>query len=370
MKVLNVLIAGGGTGGHIYPGLAIADALKSQGMKKSLDIHVEFVGTAAGLETKIIPQKGMKLHLILSGKLNLSGRFLEKIKTLIKLPIGFIQSLVLLLKVKPAYVIGVGGYASAPLLLCASIFGYKTAIWEPNAHPGLANRILSKFVEKSFVVFDEAKNYLRSPIIIKAGMPLREEIETAREQNQQSPRTTSSTDFKKFTILCFGGSQGSVFLNTQLSDFVLKNANASDLLVVHQTGTQDFQRMSEKYKGIGFVKVLEYIHEMPKYMREADMLFCRGGASTLAEASAFGVIPIVVPLPAADDHQQRNAESLVRAGAGFMLLQKDFSQKQFEDLIVKLRADENLQQKMRAALVQLVPARSADQIAVNILEEI
>lgn len=368
MAILNILIAGGGTGGHIYPGLAIADAIKNIGQKKSIQINVEFVGTATGLETKIIPAKGMKLHLIQSGKLNLSGRFLEKIKTLVKLPIGFIQSLILLTKLKPVYVVGVGGYASAPLLLAATLMGYKTAIWEPNAHPGLANRILSRFVKKAFVVFDEARNFLHCADITKAGMPLREEIEKAREVQLQNP--SRIVENKKFTILCFGGSQGSVFLNTQISDYVLRNPNAKDVRIIHQTGKQDYQRMVEKYKGVNQVELLEYIQDMPKYMLEADLLFCRGGASTLAEASAFGVIPIVVPLPAADNHQQRNAESLVKAGAGFMLIQNEFSNTEFENMIAKVKTDPQLKAQMRQALVRLVPARSADQIAIEILKEL
>ncbi len=385
MKNISILIAGGGTGGHIYPGLAIAEALKRQAAARNQKVEVEFVGTPQGLESKIVPAQGYKLHLIQSGKLNLSGRVREKIATLLKLPLGLLQSLWILIKLRPSYVIGVGGYASAPMLFAAWVMRKRTAIWEPNAHPGMANRLLARFVSKAFVVFDEAKKYIACSQIIKSGMPLREEIELAREHREQIEKRekTELSEIelreqkeselraqKPFTLLCFGGSQGSVFLNTQLCDFVLKNPPSADFRVIHQTGRADFARIKEKYNGRPDVEVLEYIFEMPKYLAQADALFCRGGASTLAEASAFALIPIIVPLPAADNHQQHNAESVVRTGAGFMILQDQFSQDEFAKAIHLLKTDAQKKRQMQKALSQLVPARSADKIASNLLSEI
>lgn len=371
MKKIKVLIAGGGTGGHIYPGLSMAQSLMKISKQNSVECEVQFVGTALGLESKIIPAKGFQLHLIQSGKLNFSGRLFEKIKTLLKLPVGLFQSLLILGHEKPNYVIGVGGYASAPLLFASRLMGYSTALWEPNAHPGMANRLLSKIVKKAFIVFDDAKKYLASSSIVMAGMPLREEIEVAREEFLSKKNLSSVSE--NFTILCFGGSQGSLFLNSQLSDYVLdlaKNNQTSNLRVIHQTGKADFVRIKEKYSGLTCVDVFEYIDDMPKFYKIADILFCRGGASTLAEACAFGVVPIVVPLPAADNHQQRNAESLVQKNAGFMILQDQFDAKIFKNIIDRLRSNPAERTAMQNALVQLVPPRSADQIAKNILQEI
>lgn len=371
MKKIKVLIAGGGTGGHIYPGLSMAQSLIKLSKAQSAECEVQFVGTALGLESKIIPPQGFQLHLVQSGKLNFSGRPLEKIKTLIKLPLGLFQSIAILVHEKPNYVIGVGGYASAPFLLASRLLGYSTALWEPNAHPGMANRLLSKIVKKAFIVFDDAKKYLASQDIVMGGMPLREEIEIAREEFLTNKKM--STANTPFTILCFGGSQGSLFLNNQLSDYVLelaRNHQIQNLHVIHQTGKADFDRVMQKYSGLECVQVFEYIDDMPKYYKTADVLFCRGGASTIAEACAFGVVPVVVPLPAADNHQQRNAESLVQKKAGYMLLQDQFDPANFKKIIDQLRASPAEREAMQAALVKLVPARSADQIAKNILQEI
>jgi UDP-N-acetylglucosamine--N-acetylmuramyl-(pentapeptide) pyrophosphoryl-undecaprenol N-acetylglucosamine transferase len=156
-----IMIAGGGTGGHIYPAIAIGRALQ----KLNPHIELRFVGTAEGLESKIMSRENLALDLIQSGKLNFSGSPQKKIKTLCKIPIGLFQSSVLILKHQPDFVLGVGGYASAPFVLMAALLGKKTAFWEPNAHPGMANRLLSKIVDKSYLVFEASKKYLSSAIL-------------------------------------------------------------------------------------------------------------------------------------------------------------------------------------------------------------
>lgn len=361
-KKVKVIIAGGGTGGHIYPALSIAEALKS----KNPASEILFIGTPIGLESKIIPKAGYKLELIQSGKLNFSGQILNKIKTLIKIPIGLIQSVFIILRFKPDYVLGVGGYASAPTLLAAKLLCRRTAIWEPNAHPGMANRILSQIVQKAFLVFEEGRQYIKSKETLVFGMPLRSEIEKyARESINQSRENAHL-----FTLLCFGGSQGSVFLNDQLSEFILKHPELhSKIRVFHQTGSLDHKRMLAKYNGLPCVQVFEYIYDMPQYYKQADLLFCRGGASTLAEAAAFGVVPMVVPLPAADDHQQKNAEALVKQNAGFMFLQKQFDQEQFKKVILKMMQEPELRQQMSVNLSRIAPREASGQIAQNILAE-
>lgn len=358
---MKVFIAGGGTGGHIYPGLSIAQALQ----KLNQNVQIEFVGTSRGLEGKIVPKAGYKLHMIQSGQLNFSGNALQKLFTLLKIPVGIIQSFKILLSKKPDYVLGVGGYASAPFVLAAGLMGKKTALWEPNAHPGMANRLLSKFVQKSFLVFEDAKRYLKTNENLVLGMPLRSEVEQALE------KTTEIDANKKFHILCFGGSQGSVFLNTQLSDFVLNSPELhSKIQVTHQTGSLDFERMKNKYSDLSFVQVLEYIYNMPDYYKQADLLFCRGGASTLAEAAAFGIVPLVVPLPAADDHQHKNAQSLVQAHAGFLFVQKEFNPEEFKKKILELMNNPHELQKISENLKQLAPRRAAEKIAQDILKDL
>lgn len=352
-----IFIAGGGTGGHIYPGLALARAL----LKASPDLEIHFVGTAGGLETKIIPREGFPLHLISGGKLNFKGGFLEKLKTLLKLPWGFVQALSLLSKYRPQFVLGVGGYASGPFVLMAALFGFPCGIWEPNAHPGLANRWLARFVDVCFIVFDDAKEYLKNKRIVVSGMPVRAEIEEGRPA--QAPEG-------KFRLLCFGGSQGSRAINTVLCD-ALKSGGGwtRDLEVVHQIGSTDWKVFQERYRGLEpVVTPMEFIYDMPKYYSWADLVLCRGGASTLSELAAFGVVPIIVPLPAADNHQGKNAEALVRAEAGVMIPQSELTVERLIREIEALRADPERRQRMSRNIKAFYRPKSADAIADRILD--
>lgn len=356
MTSKNIVIAGGGTGGHIYPGIAIARALQ----KADPSVKVHFVGTSRGLESKIVPREGYPLHLIESGQLNVKSP-VQKLKTVLRMPLGLIQSMRLLWQLKPLYVIGVGGYASGPFVLAASIIGFNTAIWEPNAMPGMANRMLSRFVDKCFVVFTDAKKYLKNKNIIQTGMPVREEIETAPRQSSQDG---------KFHLLSFGGSQGSRIINNCLSDAILKDGGwTQDLSVVHQVGTADISTISKKYETSPCeVQPFEFIYDMPKYYSWADIIVCRGGASSLAEAAAFGIIPIVIPLPAADNHQQKNAESLVERNAGRMILQKDLTPERLISEIQSLRSDKNLREEMVRNIKAFYIPQAATTIAKEILQ--
>jgi UDP-N-acetylglucosamine--N-acetylmuramyl-(pentapeptide) pyrophosphoryl-undecaprenol N-acetylglucosamine transferase len=309
-------------------------------------------------------RENLALDLIYSGKLNFAGNTLKKIKTLLKIPVGFFQSFVLLLKYKPLFVLGVGGYASAPFVLVAALTGRRTAIWEPNAHPGMANRLLSKLVPTSYLVFDNSKKYLSSKDNKVFGMPLREEIESV--QNEERAKIS-----EKMTILCFGGSQGSLFLNEQISKFIIDNPQLHNRLhVIHQTGTPDFAKMQKKYEGLSCVEVHEFIYDMPQQYRKADIQFCRGGASTIAEASAFGVIPLIVPLPAADDHQLRNAEVVVQNKAGFLFDQKSFDPSEFKKTVITLLDNPDLRREMAVELRKLAPQQAAKRIAEDILSSL
>lgn len=351
------MIAGGGTGGHLYPGLALARAMQ----KMDSEIEIHFVGTAEGLETKIIPREGYQLHLIQGGKLNFTGQWLLKLKTLIKLPWGFIQAMSLLSKYKPTFVLGVGGYASGPFVFAAALMGFPTGVWEPNAHPGLANRWLARFVDLCFVVFDEARDLLNSKNVITVGMPVRAEIEA---------RQVISRNDSSFHLLCFGGSQGSRVINQVLCPLLLKNKNWSEKMqVVHQIGKTDWSIFQEKYKGTeSWITPMEFIYNMPHYYSWADLVICRGGASTLSEVAAFGLVPIIIPLPAADNHQGRNGETLVRAGAAVMIAQSEFTQERLEQEIQALMAQPEKRKQMAENLKKFYKPQSAEFIAKKILD--
>lgn len=359
-KTKKIIIAGGGTGGHIYPAIAIGRALQ----KADPEVEIRFVGTEGGLESKIMKRENLSLDLIQSGKLNFSGSPLKKIKTLLKIPVGLLQSLLLILKHKPDFVLGVGGYASAPFVMMSALLRKKTAIWEPNAHPGMANRLLSKLVNKSYLVFEDSKKHLSSSDTKVFGMPLREEIEQALSEER-----AKISD--RLTILCFGGSQGSLFLNEKISDFIIKNpALREKIYLIHQTGPLDYENMKKKYGSIDNVDVHEFIYDMPNQYRKADIQFCRGGASTIAEAAAFGVVPLIVPLPAADDHQLRNAEVVMQNKAGFLFKQNQFNEAEFAKTIELLQQNDSLRKEMALNLRKLAPQRAASQIAQDILRNV
>lgn len=370
------LIAGGGTGGHIYPGIAIAKAIESL----DPNIEVEFVGTPLGLEKTIVPREGYELHLIASGKLNYNGSLFGKILGIFKVGFGLIQSLFLILKIKPCGVLGVGGYASAPLVLMASLLRVPTSIWEPNAHPGLANRILSRFVSRAFVVFEVAKKYLQSKDIQLVGLPVRSELENlseARESfkkessNQSSTIEASSSSVNRFHVLCFGGSQGSRAINEVVEQAVIKELpwlHQSEL--IHQTGVSDYQKIKASYDQSVFdVKAFEYLFEMERYYKWADIVVCRSGASTLAELAAVGMPAILIPLPSsADDHQRKNAEALAAQKAAIIIEQKDFTAEKLNEVLLNLQGNPNLLKNLSRSIKLLHKPFAAQVIAKSLLQ--
>jgi UDP-N-acetylglucosamine--N-acetylmuramyl-(pentapeptide) pyrophosphoryl-undecaprenol N-acetylglucosamine transferase len=355
-----IMIAGGGTGGHIYPGIAIARAL----LLKNSEIEIHFVGTAQGLEAKIIPREKFPLHLIAGGKLNFTGNPLAKIKTLFKLPWGLLQSIRLISKYQPDFVLGVGGYASGPFLLAAALMGRKTAIWEPNVHPGMANRWLSRFVDRCFLVFEESKSLLQNAHFLVLGMPVRAEMEISQVSNSRKASDG------KFHLLHYGGSQGSRAIGRTLCEALAsKGAWTDNLKVVHQTGSIDYQDFLERYKGQeDLVEVHEFIYNMSDFYQWADLVVCRGGAGTLNELAAFGLPALIIPLPAADGHQVHNAQVLVNAGAARMVLQSDLTAKKLAEEIEILKTQPNLRAQYQQNIRKFHRPQAAEAIAKAILE--
>jgi len=358
MRKKNVVIAGGGTGGHIYPGIAIARAIKAQ----YPDYEVHFVGTPAGLENKIVPREGFPLHHISVGKLNHAGGFLKKIRTIFGIPRSIIQSIALLMELKPQAILGVGGYASGPFVLVASLMGFKTAIWEPNAFPGMTNRLLSRVVGKSFVVFDEATKYLHSTDITQVGVPIRKEVEDLSQKEFRKRE-------QEFHILIFGGSQGARSINMAVKAAIEKGGEwLKDTKIIHQTGANDYAVISESYRGKSGIEAYEYLYQMEKSYEWADLVICRAGASTVAEVSAAAKPVLFIPLPwAADDHQRKNAESLVNHRAAAMLLQQDLTSDSLIQKIEDLKKDTQQLQEMRENLTKFYKSRAAEKMAELLL---
>jgi UDP-N-acetylglucosamine--N-acetylmuramyl-(pentapeptide) pyrophosphoryl-undecaprenol N-acetylglucosamine transferase len=361
MSKSNILIAAGGTGGHIYPALAIADALR-----EAADVNVAFVGTESGLENKLVPPAGYHVFHLPIGRLNGKVSRRERITTLLKLPLAFWVSARLLRRQKPDLVLGVGGHASGPLLLVASRLGYRTAIWEPNAMPGLANRLLARFVDECWVVFPEARALLKNKNTRTAGMPIRREIEAT---------ASGGGERKKFRLLVFGGSQGARGINDAVVAMVRAGgAWLDDLEIVHQTGAGDFTRVREAY-GPDLPKypvdLREYLHDMGQQYARADLVIARSGTGTLSELAACGKAAILIPFPyAADDHQRKNAESLVARDAAVMIVQKDLTPERLRTEIDALREDPERRARMIARVRDFHVPKAAQNLATEFLGRI
>lgn len=357
---MKILIAAGGTGGHIYPALAMAEAFQA----RRADASIEFVGTAHGLENKIIPAKGFRLHHLPIGRLNSNVGMSERLMTLLLLPWALLKSAYVLKKEKPDFVLGVGGHASGPILLMASFLGYRTAIWEPNAMPGMANRILSKFVDDCFVVFEEARGLLKNPRLQVAGMPVRREIE------QKRPALTGKS---KFHILIFGGSQGARGINNTAMEMIKKGGPwLHEVTIVHQTGAVDYERIKAEYgEALKHVDLREYLNDMGDQYAAADLVVCRSGTGTLSELAACGKPAILIPFPAAsDDHQRKNAESLVNKGAAVMILQKDLTPDVLREEILKLKVNPEKRAEMSRNVSAFHHERAAEKLVDKFLERI
>lgn len=352
-----VIIAGGGTGGHIYPGVAIARAVQ----KLYPDVAVHFVGATGGLEEKIVPREGFPLHVVPVGKLHHSVGLLIRLKTLLLLPFAFFSAWKILRELKPIAVLGVGGFASGPLLFVATLFGYRSLIWEPNAYPGLANRMLARRVDEALLVFEEAAKLLPARKSTMLGLPVRSTMIPVVRAGAGGP----------LRILIFGGSQGARFINQLLPASLFEGGRwMTGVEIVHQTGPADFASVKAAYTGApSTFQVFEYLHDMDQRYAWADLVVCRSGASTVAEISACCKAAIFIPLPtAADDHQRKNAEVLSRANAALVCTQRELTPEGFSATLKRFRDDRTLIATFEHNVVKFQSPNAAEKIAARLVE--
>ncbi len=307
---MRVIIAGGGTGGHVIPALAIAQELRS-----SYHAEVMFIGTSRGIEKRLVPAAGFELRLIEVGALNRVD-LATRTKTMLDLPRAMMASAKLIRQFRPEAMIGVGGYASGPAMLMGSLLRVPTIAFEPNVVPGFANRLVARTVKAAAVQFEKTCSYFRN--CQATGVPVR------REFFNVPPRPKDG----KPTLLVFGGSQGAHAINQAVLDALPGLAEAvPGLCIIHQTGEKDHVGAQAAYlKQMVPAEVSAFIDDMPGAFARADLLLCRSGASTVAEITAAGKPAIFVPLPtAADDHQRHNAEVLASGNAARLLPQAELS---------------------------------------------
>jgi len=379
-----VVIAGGGTGGHLYPGVAVAREL----LRREPDAQVTFAGTARGLEATLIPKEGFALDVIRS--VGVKGRSAVKaLRGLAMVPVSLADAWALLSRRRPHVVIGVGGYSSGPVVLTAALRGIPTMLLEQNAVPGLTNRLLARVVRAAALTYDDTWNYFGRRGFV-TGNPVRPEFyssPTADPSHSADPSDITDPSHiadrasaiahgpSRIThgprVLILGGSQGAHAINVAMvavsAELVRRNAG---LEVVHQTGQRDLAVVREGYARAGIdARAEPFLDGVAREMIAADLVICRAGATTLAELAAVGRPAVLVPFPAAtDDHQRKNADVLAAAGAAVTIRESDLTPDRLTDVVQALLGDADRRARMSRAMRTFARPQAAAAIVDRLLE--
>jgi UDP-N-acetylglucosamine--N-acetylmuramyl-(pentapeptide) pyrophosphoryl-undecaprenol N-acetylglucosamine transferase len=350
---MRVLIAGGGTGGHVIPALAIARELKAR-----YGAEVLFVGTARGMENRLVPQAGFGLMRVKVGALK-NVSLMTRLRTLFDLPRAVVEARKIIKVFSPDVVVGVGGYASGPAMAAAILMHIPTLAFEPNYVPGFANKIVGHRVSAAAVHFEDTQKFFHNAQVV--GVPVRPEFFKVGGKNGDRPPT----------LLVFGGSQGAQAINQAIvaaAPEVLRRIPR--LQVIHQTGEREYNDVQTEYSRAGIAaEVAAFIEDMPGAFARADLLLCRSGASTVAEITAAGKPAIFVPFPrAADDHQRRNAEAIAQAGAALLVPQAELTPERLAQLLVELFGDPQRLKKMGERARALSHVDAAGRVARMVAE--
>lgn len=348
MEGVKVVIAGGGTGGHLYPGIALARAIQA----RIPGSEIYFMGTKKGIESRILPREGYPLKTIdvegLVGK-----KWTDRVRSIFRFPLGLFQSFLFLKSYRPDLVVGVGGYASGPVLLTASLLGIRRVILEQNVIPGLTNRVLARLVHKIFGAFDGSRDHFPPKKFFHSGNPVRKEIRSGSEKKEEGN-----------VILVFGGSQGAHAINSAVIDALPLIGRKEGFRWIHQTGPADLERVSAAYASLGIpARVEPFIFDMATAYSEADLVICRAGATTLAELTACGKPALLIPFPlAAHNHQEENALYLERIGAAEVILQRNLSGKVLAGRVEAILSDTEKRSAMAARMRSLEKKEASETI--------
>ncbi len=360
-ELLRVVIAGGGTGGHLYPGIAVARELQ----RRVPGAEISFAGTAKGIEARVVPREGFPLDLIRSG--GLKGKSLaDRTRGAALLPLSLVDAWRIVSVRQPDLVIGVGGYSSGPVVITASLRGVPTMLLEQNAVPGLTNRLLAPFVKAAAVTFDSTQTFFGSKAFV-SGNPVRPEFFATAGLIQESAIDDQTSGVR---VLVFGGSQGAHAINVAMVEAAAGLAQHPSLRITHQTGERDVEMVRAGYRTAGIQADVEpFFFDMGRQLGQAQVVVSRAGATTLAEIAAAGKAAILVPLPTAtDDHQRKNAEALASAGAADLLLQSELDGSVLAQRILALARDRPRRIAMASAARNLARPDAARVIGDRALE--
>src|ERR1700757_2725127 len=344
---MRAILAGGGTGGHVIPALAIANQLK-----KTYDAEIMFIGTARGIENRLVPAAGYPLQLVRVGALK-NVSLTTRLKTAFNLPRAIWDAGRMLNQFAPHLVLGVGGYASGPAMLAALVKHIPPLAFEPNVVPGFANRLVARFVSGAAVHFEETAKYFRHAEV--TGVPVRQAFFEIAPKHGGTP-----------TVLVFGGSQGAHAINeAMIRCLPVLQREAPGIRIIHQTGERDYNDALAAYQSLGeSAEVFKFIEDMPAAFARADLVVCRSGASTVDEIAAAANPAVFVPFPrAADDHQRMNAEALAKHGAAVVVEESKLEGVWLAETISGLLQDSQQLRRMSHAARELAHPNAARDIA-------
>ncbi len=328
-STIRIIIVGGGTGGHLFPGIAIAQEFKARNPQN----RILFVGTGKPFETSVISEAGFTHKRITAEGIKRRGLW-NQVMSVLKIPKGVLESVIILKRFRPDLVVGVGSYVAGPLAIAAWFLCIKIVLHEQNLLPGITNRILSRFAERIYVSFNATQSSLNSKKIYFTGNPVRKEILECAEV-QKDAGIADLQNSRPFTVLVIGGSQGAHSINMALMEGLESIKNKDEYFFIHQTGIKDETIVKNEYRNHSMsCEVQAFFNDMARRYQRADLVICRAGATTVAEITAIGKGVVFIPFPfAADNHQVLNANSLEKAGAAEVILEKDLSGKTLAERI-------------------------------------
>ncbi len=361
---MRAIITGGGTGGHIYPALAIADELR----RRIADMEILYVGSQ-GMESRIVPEAGYDFTTIDVSGIDRSS-MLKAGQSLVKFPYSFFQAKDIIKQFKPDFIMGTGGYVSFPVVLAGTYFAPKTFIHEQNAYPGLANRHLAKRADCTMLTFAEAEKYLVAKRIKLTGLPIRQEF---FQVTPQAARQSLGLKENLFTLIAFGGSRGAATINRAMLE-AIDQLQDQAMQIIWITGLDNYEEINRQAQDrlkrdcTAKMRILPYMNNIEKAMAASHLAVCRAGASTLAELAVLGLPAILVPYPyAADNHQEKNARALMEKKAVTMVIDEFLDGDTLVKTITTLRTDPDRLNAMCRQMLQEAKPQALDDIVNELI---